>query len=348
MSNIKCQDVYFMKLALAQAKKGELTARPNPAVGCVLVKEGQIIGEGFHPQAGHPHAEVFALRNAYEQQHDTRGATAYVTLEPCSHTGRTPPCANALIEAGISKVVVATLDPNPKVSGQGVARLEQAGVEVVVGVCETQAKELNAGFLKAMATNMPFVRLKIACSLDGKTALADGTSKWITGEEARADVQLLRAKSGAIITGSGTIMTDNPALTVRSLPFAVPALLGLQPKIVIVDRRGRIQPTDEYQVLSRADTLLWRDDLPALLRALVEHYQCYDVLVEAGGRLSGAFIEQDLVDELVVYQAPCLLGVSGKPMAEMFVAKLSEQKRLTPKSITMVGDDIKQILTFVR
>lgn len=341
---VQPQDVYFMELALAQARKGELTTRPNPAVGCVLVKNDVVIGEGFHPKAGEPHAEVFALRHALTQGYQTAGATAYVTLEPCSHTGRTPPCAKALIDAGISKVVIATTDPNPKVAGRGVTMLKNAGIEVVLGVCQQAAKQLNVGFLKAMATGLPFVRLKVACSLDGKTAMVDGSSKWITSDEARQDVQKLRAKSAAIITGSGTILADDPALSVRSLALGVPLEQIPTPKIVVVDRRARLDTRDAYQAFRRDDTLLWRGDLTALLKVLVAEHQCYDVLVEAGAKLSGAFIEQHLVDELIVYQAPCVLGHQARSLFEMDIDKLTHQRRFELIGIDKVGKDIKQVL----
>jgi len=199
------EDQHWMQRALNLAKRGLYTTRPNPAVGCVLVKDGMVIGEGFHPKAGQPHAEVFALRAAGDL---AVGATAYVTLEPCSHFGRTPPCANALIAAQVSRVVMATLDANPQVAGQGLARLEAAGIATRVGVCEAEARALNAGFLQTMAGQRPYVRLKVAASLDGRTAMSSGESKWITGSAARLDVQHYRAMSGAVITGIGTVLAD--------------------------------------------------------------------------------------------------------------------------------------------
>ena len=211
MSNSKhsqdAKDRYFMMLAIEQAKRGLYTTRPNPSVGCMIVQADKVVGQGFHPKAGQPHAEVFALKDAGMQ---AMGATAYVTLEPCSHTGRTPPCALGLIEAGIKRVVIAGLDPNPQVAGRGVKLLEEAGIAVTVGVLTAQAEALNKGFLKAMRSQMPYVRLKIATSLDGRTAMASGESKWITGTAAREDVQKLRAQSGVIITGSETVIVDNP------------------------------------------------------------------------------------------------------------------------------------------
>lgn len=337
------EDVYYMSLAIAEAKKGEFTTRPNPAVGCVIVKDGKIIGTGFHLKAGQPHAEVFALRAA--STHGTQGATAYVTLEPCSHTGRTPPCADALIGSGVSRVVVAGLDPNPKVAGNGIKKLQDAGIDVAVGVCADEARQLNLGFLKAMQTGRPYVRLKVAASLDGRTAMATGESKWITGAPAREDVQRLRAKSAAIITGSGTIMADNPALNVRSAQLGVPSEMMPQPKIVVIDRRGRIDANDEYQALKHPDTLLWQGGLEQLLDELVQVHQCYDVLVEAGATLSGVFIQADLVDELIVYQAPCILGTSTKPMFDITIDQLSLQHRYRLNEVCQIGNDIRQVYT---
>lgn len=329
-------DNHYMTMAIELAKKGLYTTRPNPCVGCVIVKDGKVIGKGFHPKVGEPHAEVFALRQAKEH---AKEATAYVTLEPCSHYGRTPPCAKALIEAGVGRVVIAGLDPNPKVAGRGVAMLQNAGIDVSVGVLQKEAAWLNCGFLKAMMTGLPYIRLKIAASLDGRTAMANGQSKWITGELARRDVQYLRAKSGAIITGSGTIMEDNPALTVRLENWTMP-----QPKIIVMDRSQRLQNTDGYQVFDNPDALLWRDDIKGLLLALVADYQCYDVLVEAGGTLSTAFLLAGFVDELIVYQAPCLLGATAKPMFGVSFDSLSDKLCFEQVSCEPVGDDLKIIL----
>ena len=213
MSELK-SDQYWMQRAIELARLGQYSTKPNPNVGCVLVKNDQLIGEGFHPKAGQPHAEVFALRQAGDNAKD---ATAYVTLEPCAHYGRTPPCAEALVKAQVRKVVVACSDPNPLVAGKGVQILRDAGIEVAIGVCETLAKTLNSGFLKAMSTGLPYVRLKIASSLDGRTAMASGESKWITGTAARQDVQHWRAVSGAVITGIQTVLADDCELNVRSL-----------------------------------------------------------------------------------------------------------------------------------
>lgn len=339
------QDRYFMMLAIEQAKRGLYTTRPNPAVGCVIVRAEMIVGQGFHPKAGEPHAEVFAIKEAGAQ---TSGATAYVTLEPCSHTGRTPPCALALIKAGIKRVVIAGLDPNPQVAGRGVKLLEQAGIEVKVGVLTAQAEALNRGFLKAMRTQMPYVRLKIATSLDGRTAMASGESKWITSAAAREDVQKLRAQSGAIITGSETVIADNPKLNVRSNQLGVSFEQVPTPKVVVLDRRQRLDhsPNSEYQLCRRSDTLYWRtDDLSALLKELVSEHQCYDVLVEAGAGLAGSFLSQQLVDELIVYQAPCLLGTKARSMIEFNPLSLAQQLRFDLVNHEQMGSDLR--LTFL-
>jgi|TARA_R110002020_G_scaffold137056_10_gene305788 diaminohydroxyphosphoribosylaminopyrimidine deaminase / 5-amino-6-(5-phosphoribosylamino)uracil reductase len=338
------QDRYFMMLAIEQAKHGLYTTRPNPAVGCVIVHAGEVVGQGFHPKAGEPHAEVFALKEA-----DARavGATAYVTLEPCSHTGRTPPCALALINAGVKRVAIAGLDPNPQVAGRGVRLLEQAGIEVKVGVLTAQAEALNRGFLKAMRTQMPYVRLKIATSLDGRTAMASGESKWITSTAARDDVQKLRAQSGVIITGSETVIADDPQLNVRSNQLAVSPEQVPAPMVVVLDRRQRLDydPHANYQLCRRPETLYWRnDDLPSLLKMLVSEHQCYDVLIEAGASVAGSFLSQQLVDELIVYQAPCLLGAKARSMVEFNPLSLAQQLRFDIYKHEQIGVDLKLTL----
>lgn len=347
--NVCSQDVYYMQIAINEAQKGSYTTRPNPAVGCVIVKDGQIIGMGYHPKAGEPHAEVFALRQAQAHHPDKLiGATAYVTLEPCSHTGRTPPCALALIDAKIARVVVAGLDPNPKVAGRGIHLLKTAGVDVCIGVLKEQAEQLNAGFLKAMKTGMPYVRLKMAVSLDGRTAMATGESKWITGPQARHDVQHLRAGSAAIITGSQTVIDDNPSLTVRSnslgMGIDINAIQIPQPKVVVLDRRHRLNKNSPYQVCQRNDTLFWSGELGGLLKILVSEYQRHDVLVEAGSAVAGSFIEQNLIDELIIYQAPCFLGSNSRAMAEFSIDTLAKQKRYQLVSHQLVGGDLKLTL----
>ena len=337
------EDAYYMALAIESADQGLFTTRPNPAVGCVIVKDGEIIGRGFHPKAGQPHAEVFALREAGEQAH---GACDYVTLEPCSHTGRTPPCAAALIVAKVARVVVAGLDPNPSVAGRGIAMLQAAGIEVVTGVMQAQAEALNTGFLKAMRTGLPYVRLKIATSLDGRTAMASGESKWITGSAARTDVQRLRARSAAIITGSETVIADNPSLNVRSEQLGIAVAQIPQPKIVVLDRRSRLNADRDYTICHNSDTLFWREDnLLALLKTLVSEYQCYDVLVEAGAKVAGSFIAAGLVDELVVYQAPCILGNTARPMVDLSLTNLATQRRYHCQSHEAIGNDLKLVFT---
>jgi len=353
------EDHRWMRHALTLAKRGLYTTRPNPAVGCVLVKDGKIVGEGFHPKAGEPHAEVFALRQAGDA---ARGATAYVTLEPCSHFGRTPPCANGLIDAQVARVVMAVLDANPQVAGQGLAKLQTAGIETRVGVCEAEAREINAGFLQTMAGGRPYVRLKIAASLDGRTAMSSGESKWITGSAARQDVQHFRAMSGAIITGIGTVLADDPLLNVRSAADGTPIENIPQPLRVVLDRHGKI-PTTAQILNSVQSTLLVGIDPEttfAHLNADVEkwHYQSlalllddlknkkniHDVMIEAGATLSGAFIEAGLVDELIVYLAPTLLGSLARPMFNLPFLQMSEQVRWQTVSVTPVGDDLRWVL----
>lgn len=353
------EDQHWMQHALMLAKRGLYTTRPNPAVGCVLVKDGQIIGEGFHPKAGDPHAEVFALRQAGDA---ARGATAYVTLEPCSHFGRTPPCANGLIAAQVSRVVMATLDANPQVAGQGLAKLEAAGIKTLVGVCEAEAREINAGFLQTMAGDRPFIRLKVAASLDGRTAMSSGESKWITGRDARLDVQHFRAMSGAIITGIGTILADDPFLNVRAVADGTLIDSIPQPLRVVLDRQGQIPANaqlfnDPKSVLLvsadadhafahvSADVEKWQcASLIALLDDLKTKKQIHDVLVEAGATLSGAFIAAGLVDELIVYLAPTLLGSLARPMFDLPFLQMNEQVRWQTVSVTPVGEDIRWIL----
>lgn len=337
----KAEDNYFMMLAVEQARQGLYTTRPNPAVGCVIVQSAQIVGQGFHPKVGQPHAEVFALKEADER---AKGATAYVTLEPCSHTGRTPPCALALIAAGVKRVVIAGLDPNPKVAGRGVALLEQAGIEVTIGVLEEQAAALNRGFLKAMRAQLPYVRLKIATSLDGRTAMANGESKWITGAAAREDVQKLRAQSGAIITGSQTVVADNPKLNVRSSRLGVDIEQVPQPLLVVLDRRQRLayDAESDYQLCRQQQTLYWRDDnLLSLLKKLVSEHNCYEVLIEAGASVAASFLSQQLVDELIVYQAPCLLGSDARAMVDFNPLSLAQQLRFEYHNYEQIGSDLK-------
>ena len=345
------QDRLWMQRAIELAKKGQYSTKPNPNVGCVIVKDGQVVGTGFHPQTGQPHAEVFALREAGEL---AIGATAYVTLEPCAHYGRTPPCAKGLVEAGIAKVVVACADPNPLVAGKGLDILRQAGIEVELGVCEVEAQQLNLGFLKAMAMGIPYVRLKVASSLDGRTAMASGESKWITGTEARHDVQHWRAISGAIVTGIETILADDPQLNVRQLDDTEVKNIS-QPKRVILDRKGRL-PLNA-KILQQPDTVMvmgpFRPELASLgviqleiqslseLLKTLKDFHIYDVLVEAGATLSSAFLHEKLVDEMISYVAPTFLGQSARAMFNADFVTMAEQLHFKLKEVTQLGEDIR-------
>lgn len=347
-----------MTRAIELAWRGIYRTRPNPAVGCVLVKDGEVIGEGSTQPAGGNHAEVEALEAARAEGHDTAGATAYVSLEPCNHTGRTGPCTQALINAGISRAVIAMQDPNPEVGGSGILTLIEAGIDVAVGVMETEAAAINPGFFKRMREGVPYVRVKLAASLDGRTAMASGESQWITGPDARADVQRLRGRSGAIITGIETVLADDPAMTVRDDSLDIPA----QPLRVILDSRFRIpasakilqEPGEVLVVgvegeaaLSDAETRLMPGedgvDLVALLAELGQR-DINEVLVECGPRLAGAFVAAGLVDELVVYSAPTLLGSSARPLLELPLDTMAQQRRLEITDLRRVGDDVRWTL----
>jgi diaminohydroxyphosphoribosylaminopyrimidine deaminase / 5-amino-6-(5-phosphoribosylamino)uracil reductase len=323
-------DHSFMARALELARRGLYSTDPNPRVGCVLVAQGETIGEGWHERAGEAHAEVHALRQAGA---GARGATAYVTLEPCCHHGRTPPCTDALIQAGVARVVVAMQDPNPKVSGKGLQALRDAGIAVQNGVLAAQAEQLNCGFARRMRSGMPWVRCKLAMSLDGRTAMASGESQWITGAAARADVQRWRARSSAVLTGTGTVLADDPSLNVRLDSVTAPR----QPLRVVLDTRLRTPPTARMLglpgrtlILTGSDDASRRAalsrpqvqvltlpltgrhlDLAAVLRCLGEQ-ALNEVQVEAGPTLSGALLQAGLVDELVIYMAPHLMGDAAR------------------------------------
>ena len=352
-SNLPPNDLFWMRRAIELARLGQYSTKPNPNVGCVIVKDAQLLGEGHHPRAGQPHAEVFALRQAGEQ---ARGATAYVTLEPCAHYGRTPPCAKALVDAGVVKVVVACPDPNPLVAGKGVQILKDAGIQVDVGVAEAEARQLNLGFLKAMATGMPYVRLKVASSLDGRTAMASGESKWITGTAARADVQHWRAISAAVLTGIDTLLADDCLLNVRHLEGVDDIHSVVQPKRIILDRQGRLPLS--AQILQQPETVMvmgpYRAELAALgviqlavqplatlLAQLVQQHQIYDVLIEAGATLSTAFLQEGWVDEVISYVAPTLLGQSARAMFNAEFEQMAEQLRFKLCDVTQLGDDVR-------
>src|SRR5690606_21341742 len=354
-------DHQFMAQALRLARKGLYSTHPNPRVGCVLVRDGQIVGEGWHRRAGEPHAEVHALRMAGEQ---ARGATAYVTLEPCSHHGRTPPCADALLNAGVARVVAAMRDPNPQVAGAGLARLAEAGVTVSSGVLETEARALNPGFIKRMETGLPYVRVKLAMSLDGRTAMASGESQWITGPEARAAVQRLRAQSSVVLTGADTVLMDQARLTVRGNELGLDTeqtalALGRPPLRVLVDGRCRVPldapffqagaalvatsspgvdyPAAGHQCLSVPGEG-GQVDLPALLRELAAR-GANEVLVEAGPRLAGASAQQDLVDEYQIFVPGKFLGSSARPLLDLPLERMSEARELRIVDIRAVGED---------
>jgi diaminohydroxyphosphoribosylaminopyrimidine deaminase/5-amino-6-(5-phosphoribosylamino)uracil reductase len=355
------QDAAHMARALHLAARGRCTTRPNPAVGCVLVHDGEVVGEGWHQRAGGSHAEVHALQQAGER---ARGATAYVSLEPCSHHGRTPPCTQALIAAGVARVVAAMEDPNPLVAGQGMTALRQAGIAAETGLCAPQAAALNAGFIRRMTSGLPRVRVKLGMSLDGRTAMASGESKWITGPAARSDVMRLRAESGAIITGIGTVLADDPNLTVRAatgLPESIPP-----PLRVVLDpwlstpRNARIldnsAPTllvtsaanpDDRATFSRAVGmevlhLPARPDaiaLEPLLRELARR-EINDVLVETGATLAGGFLQAGLVDELVLYVAPKLMGARARGLFDIpGLERLTDAVALDISDIRAVGPD---------
>ncbi len=322
-------DSRFMARALQLAWRGRYTAHPNPRVGCVLVKKGKIVGEGWHRKTGEAHAETNALAEAGKS---AKGATVYVTLEPCSHHGKTPPCSDALIAAGVADMVVAMQDPFPKVAGSGVQALQKAGIAVRCGLMATEAEKLNEGFISRVNRGRPFLRLKIAASLDGRTAMSDGQSHWITGSEARADVQRLRAASGAVMTGVGTVMADDPSMTVRDT-----TLTDLQPLRVILDSRLRMPLSACMLTLPGQTAIFCIDDgrrlamekagatvhkcaasdgrvnLVEVLRELGKR-QINDVLVEAGQHLTGALLAAGLVDELVIYQAPHIMGSETRGM----------------------------------
>ncbi len=353
-------DYKHMAQALRLAERGLWTTDPNPRVGCVIVRDDEVVGEGWHERAGEPHAEVNALRQAGDR---ARAATAYVTLEPCSHYGRTPPCAEALLSAGVARVVAAMVDPNPKVSGQGLALLEQAGIETSVGLLEAEARLLNPGFISRFSRGRPYVRCKLAMSLDGRTALASGESKWITGEAARDDVQRLRARSSVIVTGINTVLADDARLNAR-VEGAVK-----QPDRLVLDSTLRIAPTAQIlqqtgqswiatashdtvkrQALEQVGAKLLdlpvvkgELDLHALLQQLNE-LQYNEVLIEAGPTLSGAFLEAGLIDELVIYMAPHLLGDSASGLVHLpLLEKMEQRVALELKDLRQVGSDIRLI-----
>lgn len=347
-----------MSRALNLAKKGIYTTAPNPNVGCVLVKDNEVIGEGWHEKAGEAHAEINALKQA---GNNAEGATAYVTLEPCCHQGKTPPCSDALIKAKIKRVVAAMIDPHAKVAGKGLKQLEAAGIFVEHGLLEEQAKELNLGFIKRMQKRLPYVRCKLAMSLDGRTAMASGESKWITSSAAREDVQRLRAKSSAILTGVGTVLADDPSMTVRLDGVDV------QPTRVVVDTNLSM-PVDAKMLSEKGKTLLMtcsadehiakaledagadihimphcntNVDLASVLQQLSD-MQMNDVLLETGATLSGAMLQAGLIDEMVIYMAPVLMGNNARGLFALPELEAMQDKiELDIIDQRVVGEDIR-------
>lgn len=350
-------DHAYMAQALRLAERGLYTTTPNPRVGCVIVRDGKIVGEGWHEKTGAAHAEVNALRAAGEL---AEGATAYVTLEPCSHFGRTPPCAEALVSAGVARVVAAMRDPNPQVAGNGFALLELAGVRTSSGLMENEARELNIGFVSRMTRGRPWLRVKTASSLDGKTALSNGTSFWITGEAARRDVHRLRARSCAVMTGIGTVLADDPQMNVRDVATS------RQPMRVVVDSQLRIAPTakilaggrvllatasEDAQRISKlvaagAEVLVLPDstgqvDLAKLLFELGKR-GINELMVEAGCTLNGALLAAGLVDELVMYVAPVLMGDKARGLFGLpELTEMNQRQELTVVETTLIGQDMR-------
>lgn len=364
-STRQAMHAFYMQRAIELARRGWYTTRPNPRVGCVLVKNSVVIGEGWHERAGEAHAERHALADARDLGHDVKGATAYVTLEPCSHTGRTPPCTEGLIEAGVDCVVVGAQDPNPAVDGQGIQALRDADIEVVTDVLAERCAALNRGFNQRMAHGRPRVRVKLAMSLDARTADSKGHSQWITGESARDDVHRLRAESGAVLIGSGTLGADDPSLTVR-LPGD-----WMQPMRVVLDRELATPPTARMlrlegqtrlftastdsarqQALIGAgamiETVAMSDDsqypgldLGEVLKRLAEA-EINDVLVEAGPTLAGSLARAGLVDEYVLYVAPMLIGDAGRGLMTLpGLTQLSDAQRLVFSEVQCLGDDLR-------
>ena len=359
-------DRQYMAEAIRLGARGICTTHPNPNVGCVIVQQGEIVGRGWHPRAGEPHAEVFALAEAGER---ARGADVYVTLEPCSHHGRTPPCADALIAAGVKRVVAAMQDPNPKVAGEGLARLEQAGIQVETGLLAEQAAQLNPGFLSRWQRGRPYVRLKLAASLDGRTAMASGESRWITGAAARQDVQRLRARSSAVVTGVGTILADNPSMNVRLDAHQLHSVEPVrQPLRVVLDSQLRLPhtaniltlPGGKLVITGNGDKAAWHalenegaevalvdcDEngrlQPAAVLELLAQRDINEVLLECGPTVAGSFMAAGLVDELVLYLAPHLMGDAARGLFTIpGLEAMQDRIALEWLDVRKVGEDLR-------
>ncbi len=349
-----------MARALQLARRGLTTSRPNPRVGCVLVRDDTVIAEGWHEYTGGPHAEAGALDSAAG---NAAGATCFVTLEPCNHTGRTGPCSEALIEAGIGRVVAAMQDPNPATAGRGLQRLSDAGITVECGLLETQARRLNRGFIRRMSHGLPLVRCKAAISLDGRTAMADGTSQWITSTASRHDVQHWRARSCAVLTGIGTVIADDPRLDVRDMemPYGGPLRvvldrrLRMPPDARILKHGGRVlvltlarnEPAQRALSDAGADVRVLDEEDNFLLDALqylAREEQINEVLVEAGSTLTGALLERDLIDELIVYQAPVIMGDGALGLFHLpLLQKMEDRVALQLTDTRRIGDDMRFI-----
>lgn len=352
-------DHAMMARALRLAERGAYTTKPNPMVGCVIARGEEVVGEGWHHRKGEPHAEVYALQAAGER---ARGATAYVTLEPCAHTGSTGPCAEALVEAGVARVVAAMRDPFHKVDGAGFERLRVAGIAVEDGLMEAQARELNRGFLSRIVRRRPWLRVKLAASLDGRTATASGDSKWISGEASRRDVQRWRARSGALLAGAGTVLADDPQLTVRlgdDTEFVPPLRVVLDPGLATV-ARGRVREGDAPTLyLHAADAKVPREltadhaavpvhrnlfDLKAVLQLLADR-GVNEVQLESGATLAGAFLAEGLVDEVLLYVAPVLLGERSRPLFDgLHIDAMDERMRLGVVETRSIGEDLRILL----
>ncbi len=355
-------DVEYMQHAIRLAKKGLYTTDPNPCVGCVIVRDGEIVGEGWHRYAGEPHAEINALEQAGDK---AEGATVFVTLEPCSHTGKTPPCAEALINAGVKKVIVAMIDPNPLVAGDGLEKLERAGIATTSGLLESQARELNPGFIKRMESGRPFVRVKLAMSLDGRTAMASGESQWISGDASRNDVQHLRAESSAILTGIDTVLADDPSMNVRLTAEQLDIDQVRQPKRIVLDSRFRMLPDVKIATLDgecivyttvnvdnderypfKIKMIGMQDaqiDLHALMKDLARE-EINLLHVEAGSVLCGALLKDNLVDEIIIYMAPHIMGNSAKGLFHLpELAQMKDRISLDINDVRSIGNDIRII-----